>query len=71
MMKIQTPLLLDGYKIGHVFQYPADTTLVYSNLTPRSSRTGITGVVAFGFQYFVEEYLIRQFKETFFSQSLD
>ncbi len=67
-MKIQTPLLLDGYKIGHVFQYPPDTTMVYSNLTARSSRTGINEVVAFGFQYFVEEYLIRQFKETFFDR---
>ncbi len=70
-MKIQTPLLLDGYKIGHVFQYPKDTTLVYSNLTPRSSRTGISGVVAFGFQYFVEEYLVRQFNETFFARPKD
>ncbi len=67
-MKIQTPLLLDGYKLGHVFQYSPDTTLVYSNLTARSSRTGIKEVVAFGFQYFVEEYLIRQFKETFFDR---
>ncbi len=70
-MKIQTPLLLDGYKIGHVFQYPPDTTMVYSNLTARSSRTGINKVVAFGFQYFVEEYLIRQFKETFFDRPKD
>ncbi len=67
-MKIQTPLLLDGYKIGHVFQYPKDTVMVYSNLTARSSRTGLNKVVAFGFQYFVEEYLIRQFRETFFDQ---
>ena len=29
-MKIQTPLLLDGYKVGHIFQYPKDTTMVYS-----------------------------------------
>ncbi len=67
-MKVQTPLLLDGYKIGHVFQYPPDTTMVYSNLTARSSRTGIENVVAFGFQYFVEEYLVRQFAETFFDK---
>ncbi len=67
-MKIQTPLLLDGYKVGHIFQYPKDTTMVYSNLTARSSRTGLDKVVAFGFQYFVEEYLIRQFRETFFDQ---
>ncbi len=70
-MKIQTPLLLDGYKVGHIFQYPKDTTMVYSNLTARSSRTGLDKVVAFGFQYFVEEYLVRQFAETFFDQPKD
>jgi nicotinamide phosphoribosyltransferase len=61
-------LLKDGYKVGHKFQYPADTTLVYSNLTPRKSRVpGIDAVVAFGTQYFVEEYLIRQFRDRFFN----
>lgn len=64
-------LLVDGYKVGHVFQYPEDTTLVYSNLTARSSRTGEDRTVAFGFQYFVQEYLIRQFNENFFGQDLD
>ncbi len=58
----------DGYKVGHVFQYPPGTTMVYSNLTPRTSRIeGLDGVVAFGFQYFVEEYLRRQFDMSFFS----
>jgi len=70
-MEIQTPLLLDGYKLGHVFQYPKDTTMVYSNLTPRSSRTGLQGVVAFGFQYFIQEYLINQFNRTFFWRPKD
>ncbi len=37
-MKILPVLLKDGYKVGHVFQYPPDTTRVYSNLTPRSTR---------------------------------
>lgn len=67
-MGIPTILLHDGYKAGHVFQYPADTTLIYSNLTARSSRTPEDHVVAFGFQYFVEEYLVRQFRDTFFGQ---
>lgn len=67
-MKILPVLLKDGYKSGHVFQYPRDTTLVYSNLTPRSSRVpGVSAVVGFGFQYFAEEYLIRAFHEGFFS----
>ncbi len=72
-MKNFLPVLLkDGYKVGHVFQYPAETQLVYSNLTPRSSRVaGANYVIPFGFQYFVEEYLVRQFNEGFFDQRLD
>ena len=67
MRNILPVLLKDGYKVGHKFQYPADTTLVYSNLTPRGSRIPeVDGVIAFGFQYFVEEYLIRQFNQGFF-----
>ena len=59
----------DGYKVGHKFQYPDNTTLVYSNLTPRKSRhAGTDEIVFFGLQYFVKEYLIRQFNEEFFSR---
>ncbi len=65
-MQIPAILLLDGYKAGHYKQYPEDTTLVYSNLTARSSRTPQEEVVAFGFQYFVQEYLIDQFQKNFF-----
>lgn len=69
MKAVLPALLVDGYKVGHVFQYPADTTFVYSNLTPRKSRSGEdAGVVFFGLQYFVEEYLVRQFNENFFSR---
>ena len=61
--------LKDGYKVGHKFQYPEGTTLVYSNLTPRTSRVeGVENVVFFGLQYFIKEYLIRQFDEQFFQQ---
>jgi nicotinamide phosphoribosyltransferase len=70
-MKALSPILLkDGYKVGHKFQYPEGTTLVYSNLTPRKSRNPeIQEVVFFGLQYFIKEYLIRQFNEDFFGQS--
>lgn len=62
-------LLKDGYKVGHPFQYPKNTNMVYSNITARGSRVpGVNKVVAFGFQYFVMEYLIRQFNENFFAQ---
>lgn len=70
-MRVLPTLLKDGYKCGHIFQYPADTTLVYSNMTARRSRVdGVTEVVAFGMQYFVEEYLVRQFREQFFNLPL-
>lgn len=69
MKPILPVLLKDFYKVGHVFQYPKDTTLVYSNLTPRASRIeGADGVIFFGLQYFVAEYLIRQFTENFFKK---
>jgi nicotinamide phosphoribosyltransferase len=69
MRPVLPVLLVDGYKVGHPFQYPKDTELVYSNLTPRKSRSGEgTGVMFFGLQYFVQEYLVRQFDELFFSR---
>lgn len=69
MKPVLPVLLVDGYKVGHPFQYPKDTELVYSNLTPRKSRTGEhDGVMFFGLQYFVSEYLIRQFDELFFER---
>jgi nicotinamide phosphoribosyltransferase len=68
MNPICLPVLLkDGYKVGHKFQYPKDTTLIYSNMTPRKSRIpGVGYVVSFGLQYFILEYLHRQFGEGFF-----
>lgn len=69
-MNILPILLKDGYKVGHKFQYPEGTTLVYSNLTPRKSRNPeVNQIVFFGLQYFIKEYLIRQFNENFFNQS--
>ena len=70
MMNITPILLKDGYKVGHKFQYPEGTTMVYSNLTPRKSRNQETGeVVFFGLQYFIKEYLQRQFDDHFFNSS--
>lgn len=67
------PLLLtDFYKVGHVFQYPKNTELVYSNWTPRKSRNGkINKMVWFGLQYFVKEYLITRFNRDFFDRPHD
>ena len=64
------PLLYtDGYKVDHRRQYPNQTTLVYSNWTPRKSRIeGVEKVVFFGLQYFIKKYMIQDFEANFFSQ---
>ncbi len=68
-MKTLPLLLKDGYKVGHKFQYPDGTTLVYANLTPRKSRNEqLDAVLFFGLQYFIKEYLLNQFDEQFFKQ---
>jgi nicotinamide phosphoribosyltransferase len=68
-MTLSAIFLKDGYKVGHKFQYPEGTTLVYSNLTPRKSRNPeIDEIVFFGLQYFIKEYLINQFDSHFFKQ---
>lgn len=66
------PLLLtDGYKVGHIFQYPPETTHVYSNYTNRGSRMdGIDAVVHFGLQAFLQQYLVEAF-EPFFTADED
>ena len=58
---ISNPLYdIDFYKVGHVSQYPADTTQVWSNWTPRSTRVaGENSVVFYGLQYFIKEILKR------------
>ncbi len=71
-MKTNPFLLTDYYKVGHVFQYPDKTELVYSNLTPRNSRLkDIDEMVFFGLQYFVKEYLLGYFNDNFFDQPKD
>lgn len=62
----------DFYKLGHIRQYPENTTLVYSNLTPRSDRLfkGLPDfehkIVFFGLQGFIQEVLQDQFNQNFF-----
>jgi nicotinamide phosphoribosyltransferase len=69
-MNIQPIAFSDFYKTDHRRQYPEGTELVYSNLTPRGSRiSGVEEVVVFGIQYFIKEYLIKQFKRNFFHVS--
>lgn len=68
-MRTNPLLLCDAYKIGHVFQYPKGTTLVYANLTARKSRVeNCNEMVFFGLQYFIKEYLISYFNDNFFNR---
>lgn len=64
------PLLYtDGYKVDHRRQYPNQTTLVYSNWTPRKSRIeDVNEVVFFGLQYFIKKYILEDFQANFFSR---
>jgi nicotinamide phosphoribosyltransferase len=64
---MNTLLNTDGYKVGHIRQYPEKTNFVYSNWTPRKSRIeGITHVVHFGLQHFIKKWLIDDFNTNFF-----
>lgn len=65
-------LLFDGYKVDHRRQYPSNSALVFSNLTARGSRIkGLKKVVFFGLQYFIKEYLIKDWNRNFFSQDIE
>lgn len=59
MSDLNPIFLKDFYKVGHVYQYPENTTLVFNNFTPRKSRLdGINYSVFFGLQYFIKKYLM-------------
>lgn len=63
--------LIDGYKLDHRRQYPAGTEMVYSNWTPRKSRVeGSNHAMFLGMQYFIMEYLDKQWDE-FFNSNLN
>lgn len=62
-------LLTDYYKTEHFRMYPKNTTMIYSNLTPRKSRLkGVDSIVFFGLQHFIKKYLIGKFKTEFFDK---
>lgn len=71
-MKILPLLASDSYKQCHHRLYPSNLEYMYSNTTPRSSRVeDVNEVVVFGTQYFVEEYLIKQWDEEFFNKPIE
>ena len=62
-------ILTDYYKTEHFRMYPEGTTKIYSNLTPRKSRlNGVNGIVVFGIQHFIKEYLLGKFQTEFFDR---
>ena len=71
-MKINPLTCIDFYKADHKSQYPKDTTLVYSNFTPRSNRLAkayeADKAVFFGLSYFIQDYLIELFNREFFNK---
>lgn len=71
-MILGAPGLLDFYKTGHGPQYPDNTELVFSNLTPRATYIPeIRQVILWGLQYYSQEYLVTKWREDFFSQPRD
>jgi nicotinamide phosphoribosyltransferase len=71
-MNTLAPLQIDGYKVDHRRQYPTNSQLVFSNLTPRGTRVdGLDKVITFGLQYFMKKYLIEEWNRTFFNLPLD
>ena len=63
----------DFYKTDHRRQYPEGTQMVYSNLTPRSSRlfpwAEFDGkIVWFGLQAWIKDFLMKEWQEGFFDK---
>lgn len=71
---LRNPLLkTDGYKLGHKAFYPEGTEGVYATWIPRDNRyfKGANNVLFFGLQYFIKEYLIKNFNEDFFNRDVE
>lgn len=71
-MNINPLNCIDFYKADHRRQYPKGTEMVYSNLTPRSTKLapkyGDDKIVFFGLQYFMQYFLIEVWNKNFFDQ---
>lgn len=73
--KINPMLLGDGYKQAHANLYEEGGEKIYATWTPRSAKNSGTkdcdGVVTFGLQSFVQEWLIDYFNEEFFQKDIE
>lgn len=68
----------DSYKLSHRGFMDPRTEYIYSNMTPRSGKYFPVSkeffddrAVFFGMQYFIKDYLIREWNEKFFSQPME
>lgn len=71
LSKIPVSVMADFYKITHRIFYPENTTEIYSTWIPRSSShfpVPTDYAVAFGFQAFVQQYLVDLFQTEFFAR---
>jgi len=72
MYRLNPLLAIDFYKSDHRRQSPKNTTLFYSNFTPRKSRVeGAEYMVFFGLQYAIQEYLQHRMQKYFFNRPVD
>lgn len=73
---IINPLLrVDSYKLDHRRQYPAGTSMVYSNFTPRSAKLCPIPahlydghVINFGLQFWIKDVLLGDWQTEFFDR---
>lgn len=76
-MRLDPILYIDGYKVGHKFQYHPKTEIVFSNLTPRSNKRAITlpeflddEIVWVGISAEVQ-IMVEDFKKNFFDRNVE
>lgn len=73
-MKLNPLHAIDFYKANHIKFYGPETTMLYNNFTPRSTKylTKVDGtddkIVLFGLQYFIKYFLVDTWKSEFFDQ---
>ncbi len=74
-MRINPLTCADAYKLSHKGFMDEATEVIYSNLTPRTAKylpvfKGLYDdkAVFFGLQYFIKDFLIKDWNELFFSQ---
>jgi len=68
---IMMMLMSDTYKHTHPRQYPQNMTKLVSYLTPRKNMSvAFPNMVFFGLQAFIDDYLLKGFREQFFNRPL-